>query len=372
MDSPSPSTTPPLSIAIIGAGIAGITLAIALSERNPFISLTIYESRPSFSEISAGVGFGPNALKAMALISPKILCAYDTVKTPNLDPEKDHLWYEFRWADTGSLITQVESEKGFAHCNASRVHLLASLVALVPSTVVVEFGKRVVDVEGFKDGQSKGTGKMKIRFADGTEAFADAVVGCDGIRSACRRILLGKDEESAHAVYSGKYAYRKVVPMKKAIEAVGPEVQNRQMYLGQGKHVLTFAIAGGKMLNVVVFKDSGGEPWTQRQWVIQSSKEALLEDFAGCGEKASRILEVSSLLCSLHLLLTCYSSSSSTNPKNGHYSTTSQHRPTPQGTSASWETQHTPLLLILVRKERPFTPSSFVHRIIHHQSASIP
>lgn len=228
----------------------------------------------------------------MALISPKILSAYDTVKTPNLDPEKDHLWHKFRWADTGSLITQVESEKGFAHCNASRVHLFASLAALVPSTVLVKFGKRVVDVEGFKDGEIEGTGKMKIQFKDGTEASADAVVGCDGIRSACRQILLGENEECAHAVYSGKYAYRKVAPMKKAIEAVGPEVRKRQMYLGKGKHVLTFAIAGGKMLNFFAFKDSGGEPWTQRQWVIPSSKEALLEDFAGCGETVSKLLEV--------------------------------------------------------------------------------
>lgn len=28
----------------------------------------------------------------------------------------------------------------------------------------------------------------------------------------------GEDDECAHAVYSGKYAYRKVVPMKKALE----------------------------------------------------------------------------------------------------------------------------------------------------------
>lgn len=188
MDSPSPSTTPPLSSAIIGAGIAGITLAIALSEHNPSISLTIYESRKR--DLSRR-RLRSQRLRAMALISPKILSAYDTVKTPNLGLEKDHLWNEFPWADTGSLITQVESEKGFAYCNASRVHLLARLVALVPSTVVVEFEKRVVDVEGFRDGESKGTEKMTIRFGDGMEAFADAVVGCDGIRSACRRILLG-------------------------------------------------------------------------------------------------------------------------------------------------------------------------------------
>ena len=290
------SSTPPLSIAIIGAGIAGITLAIALSEHNPSLCLTIYESRPEFSEISAGVGFGPNALKAMRLISPKLIAAYDQVKTPNQWPEKDHLWYDFRWSDTGKLILQVESEKGFAHCNASRVHLLAKLVELIPSTVKVEFGKRAIDVQDFEGEIGEGTGKSRIKFQDGTDVLVDAVVGCDGIRSACRRILLGENDPSTHAVYSGRYAYRKVVEMKKAIEAVGPEVENRQMYLGKGAHVLTFAIRGGKMLNVVAFKNGDGAPWTRKQWVIPSSREELLKDFAGCGDKATKILEVPILL----------------------------------------------------------------------------
>ncbi|KAH8744036.1 putative salicylate hydroxylase [Hyaloscypha finlandica] len=220
----SPSSPPSLSIAIIGAGIAGVTLAIALSEHNPNLSLTIYESRREFSEVSAGVGFGPNALKAMALISPK---------------------------------------------------LIAALAAIVPRAVKVEFGKRVIDVWGSEDaGFGKGgMGKTRIRFEDGTDAFADAVVG-------------------ARAVYSGKYAYRKVVQMRKAIEAVGPDVENRQIYLGKGRHVLTFAIRGGQMLNIVAFKDGGGAPWTQRQWVVTSSRETLLKDFAGCGDTASKILEL--------------------------------------------------------------------------------
>lgn len=285
-----------MSIAIIGAGIAGVTLAIALSEHNPNLSLTIYESRREFSEISAGVGLGPNALKAMKLISPKLISAYDRVKTPNLWPEKDHLWYEFRWADTGKLVMQVEGEKGFAHCNASRVHLLASLVNLIPRRVKVEFGKRVIDVQAPDDEFDLETGKTRIRFEDGTDVFADAVIGCDGIRSACRRILLGENEKSAHAVYSGKYAYRKVVQMKRAVEAVGSDVENRQIYLGHGKHVLTFPIRGGQMLNIVAFKDGEGAPWTQRQWVVPSSREALLKDFAGCGDTACKILEVPTLV----------------------------------------------------------------------------
>jgi salicylate hydroxylase len=281
------SPTPPLSIAIVGAGIAGITLAIALSEHNPTLALTIYESRPAFSEISAGVGFGPNALRAMALISPKIIAAFDKVKTPNKSPEKDHIWYDFRWADSGEMIAQIESEKGFSHGNASRVHLLAGLCELIPGTVKVEFGKKIVDIT-----QSQTQNGPTMLFADGTEARADAVIGCDGIRSACRRIILGEEDPSAHAAYSGKYAYRKVVSMDKAIEAAGPDVENRQMYLGKGKHLLTFPIRGGQMLNIVAFKDAGGEPWTQRQWVVPSTREALMEDFAGCGDTALGIISV--------------------------------------------------------------------------------
>jgi salicylate hydroxylase len=309
------------------------------------------------------------ALKAMKLISPKLISAYDQVKTPNQWPEKDHLWYDFRWSDTGKMILQVESERGFAHCNASRVHLLARLVELVPTAVKVEFGKRVIDVQEYEAVIGKGTEKTRILFEDGTDAFADAVVGCDGIRSACRRILLGENEQSAFAVYSGKYAYRKVVEMKKAIEAIGPDVENRQMYLGEGGHVLTFAIRGGKMLNIVAFKDGAGAPWTQRQWVVPSSREALLNDFAGCGETASKILEVSTLdfifSLSLFFVLTDYSSSLSTNLKNGHYSTTFQHPPTPKETSASLGMQRTPLLPILVSEEKSLTPSDSRSLTIH-------
>lgn len=46
----------PIIIAIIGAGIAGITLAIALSQHNPSLRITVFESRAVFSEIGAGVG----------------------------------------------------------------------------------------------------------------------------------------------------------------------------------------------------------------------------------------------------------------------------------------------------------------------------
>ncbi|KAG9234645.1 putative salicylate hydroxylase [Amylocarpus encephaloides] len=223
--SPSP---PPIQIAIIGAGIAGVTLALALTEKNPALQLTIFESRLRFSEISAGVGFGPNAF-------------------------------------------------------------LDQLVAQLSEKVTVKFGKRVIDVIEDED---NATEKIRMRFEDGEEAYADAVIGCDGIRSACRRILLGENDASAHAVYSGKYAYRKVVDMKKAIKAVGEDVRDRQMFVGPKGHILTHPIRNGKALSVVAFRDAEGVPWKQRQWVIPSTREAILRDFHGWDDKIVKILQL--------------------------------------------------------------------------------
>lgn len=288
---------PQIRIAIIGAGIAGITLALALSERNPNLHLTIYESRHRFSELSTGVGFGPNAIQAMNLISLNITAAYDKAKTPNMGPEKAaNIWYEMRFGNgprAGELIAEVPSEQGFAHCNASRAQFLANLVALLSKDVEVHFGKRVIDVQEDDELEFR---KMRVRFEDGTDVNADAVIGCDGIRSACRRILFGEEDKSANAVYSGKYAYRKVVDMKRAIRVVGPEAQNRQMYLGKGGHILTFPIRNGKALNIAAFRDAEGAPWTQRQWVIPSSRDAILRDFDGWAEYPINILKVCALL----------------------------------------------------------------------------
>ncbi len=52
-----------------------------------------------------------------------------------------------------------------------------------------------------------------LRFADGSEARADAVVACDGIKSAARARLF----PGAQPAYSGVFAYRGLVPMATAV-----------------------------------------------------------------------------------------------------------------------------------------------------------
>lgn len=55
-----------------------------------------------------------------------------------------------------------------------------------------------------------------LHFADGTFAQHTAALGCDGIKSRMRPILLGEPDPAA-ALFSGEYAYRALVPMEKAV-----------------------------------------------------------------------------------------------------------------------------------------------------------
>ena len=59
------SAKPPFSVALVGGGITGITLTIALLKRG--IDVKIYEQAHEFSEIGAGIAFSPNAKQAMLI-----------------------------------------------------------------------------------------------------------------------------------------------------------------------------------------------------------------------------------------------------------------------------------------------------------------
>ena len=71
------------SVAIVGGGIGGLTLALGLLKYS-HIEVQIYESASSFGWIGAGVAIGPNGQRALELISPAAKAAFDKHATPNM------------------------------------------------------------------------------------------------------------------------------------------------------------------------------------------------------------------------------------------------------------------------------------------------
>jgi salicylate hydroxylase len=243
----------------------------------------------------------------MKLISPHIYRGFENRATHNQWSEKRQVWFDFRYGEScggkrtvGEKIATLECEGGQA--SVHRAHFLDEMVQLLPEGVA-KFGKRCI-------GYEQNDAKVVIKFQDGTTASHDAVVGCDGIKSKMRASLLGQDDPATKAVFSGKYAYRGLIPMEKAEQLLGEELaKNAQMYLGRHGHVLTFSIEKGRTMNgrhlmsqnctsqhtltlptVVAFASS--EEWKNEDWVIPMRKEDMFRDFEDWGESVKEILSL--------------------------------------------------------------------------------
>ena len=242
----SSTSVKPLDIAVVGGGIAGLTLVIGLLKQN--IQVTCYEAAHHFGEIGAGVGFGPNSVRAMALIDPAIKDAFNKVATSNQWESKKNLWLDVRYGEdegekdrTGKLIHSIECPGGQATLH--RADFLDEMVKLVP-TSIARFGKRLVGLEDL------GHEGLRLKFRDGTEATHHAVIGCDGIKSVTRQYILGPENPAAHAVFTGKYCYRGLLPMDKAVPVLGDELaKNNTMYIGHHKHIIMFPVQKGRTMN---------------------------------------------------------------------------------------------------------------------------
>lgn len=83
----------PLDLAIIGGGISGITLAIALYKRG--VSCTVYEAASELTETRGAVPISRNALRAMEQVDRCVLGAYNLVSTSNQSISKASVWCDF-------------------------------------------------------------------------------------------------------------------------------------------------------------------------------------------------------------------------------------------------------------------------------------
>ncbi|KAK9424069.1 putative FAD-binding domain-containing protein [Seiridium unicorne] len=291
-------TEPQLQVAIVGGGIIGLITAMGLLKRN--ISVKMYEQSRLFREIGAGVAFTANAMQCMELIDPAIVEAVNAVATPNGEDSENpndylrfHDGYNCDPSDPERTDDQLKAllhtgYRGFQGCH--RAHLLDELVRHIPEHAV-EFGKRFV---GYED---RGSGeKLLIHFQDGTTAEADAVIGCDGIKSKVRQVILGPDHPASLPHFSHKVAYRALVPMDRAEPVLGTfKARNQHMHTGPSAHILHFPVVNQTILNIVAFVTEPsdwpvGDSNGVRNMTAEATREELEAVFQGWGPTVRNIV----------------------------------------------------------------------------------
>jgi salicylate hydroxylase len=165
-----------LNIAIVGAGIAGLTLAIALSD-HPLINAAIYEKSIELKDIRAPIALGPNGLRTLERLGLN-----DVIDDANGFRGTGTAGMVYRHWKTNEVIGTDEhvDVKEWLHQTTRfhRGHLHGKLVGHVPRGII-KLGKKVVAIEIGEDG-------VTVAFKDAARASADIVVGADGLRSVHR------------------------------------------------------------------------------------------------------------------------------------------------------------------------------------------
>ena len=166
------------AIAIIGAGIAGLTAAATL--RKLGLAPLIYEQAASFARVGAGIQMNPNAIKVL-----RGLGLEERIRRIGFAPE---VGYNRAW-DSGEISylhpmgAAIEQRFGAPDISLHRAELHAALLSL-GDPAMVQHNKRLVGVDRIAAG-------VRLAFADGSAACADAVLGDDGVYSTVLGSLFG-------------------------------------------------------------------------------------------------------------------------------------------------------------------------------------
>ncbi|OCH89975.1 salicylate hydroxylase [Obba rivulosa] len=289
---------PRFRIAIIGGGIAGLTLAVALGKLATDIEIHIYESAAVFTEVGAGISMSARiweTIEALGLADDMRPYAH------NFD-----LPINFRKADQPEPIT-LSTTAIRTFITFHRSDFQTALCKNLPPSVHSHFSKRLV---AFMETDS---GEIELRFKDGTIATCDVAVGCDGIHSAVRMAMYealakqleatGRSEEAAKAlfhakpVWTGTLVYRSLVS-KEALASRHPgheALTDNILYFGKNQHGISYPVGAGEnaKLNVagMVTKPHLEGVDYNGPWVAPSTKDAALREFSHFAQEFKDILE---------------------------------------------------------------------------------
>ncbi|GJH24956.1 FAD-dependent monooxygenase [Caballeronia novacaledonica] len=248
-----------LKIAIVGAGIGGLTLALALREHG--VDAQLYEQTDELREVGAAVALSANATRFYERMG--LRSAFDAVcaEIPALI---------YRDGRSGELIGEHRGEPSYRQQFGGSywgVHR-ADLQAVLSEAVGLErinLGHRLIDLVQHPD-------RVSLRFANGKQIDADLVIGADGARSITRRWMLGYDD----ALYSGCSGFRGVVPAGRMDLLPDPEAI--QFWIGSQGHLLHYPIGDEGDQNFLLV-ERHPSPWPSRDWVTPASEGDQLRLF---------------------------------------------------------------------------------------------
>jgi 6-hydroxynicotinate 3-monooxygenase len=258
-----------LTVAIVGAGMGGLATAAAL--RRVGIDVTVYEQAAQFARLGAGIQIGCNAMKVLrglGLESRLRGQSFYPRSWNNRDWRTGEVKFDMIFGETA------EQKFGAPYLLAHRGDLHAALASAVPDQCI-KLNHRLVGLD------ETGCG-VRLSFANGAVAVADAVVAADGVHSVVRDLLFGVSPVN----FTGRIAYRTTYP---ATLLGGERIDDCTKWWGEDRHIVIYYVKPDR--SEIYFVTSQPEPdFRIESWSAKGDVRELRIAFAGFDRQVETVL----------------------------------------------------------------------------------
>ncbi|KAF8142497.1 hypothetical protein K438DRAFT_1994904 [Mycena galopus ATCC 62051] len=284
-----------MRIAICGAGVGGLTLALTLGIHSKH-HVDLYEAGAEISTIGAGIAVWARTLEVLQLLGLNERMRERGISLGGADQQRSGP--KFRRSDQAhagyNFLADATPKGGLTMHRPDLINLLKDGL---PLNCSVHLRKRMTTYTT----SSSDSAPIQIHFADGTTATADVLLGADGVRSATRETMFealanqyqdGLDGISRERllrckdpVWTGTIAYRCVYPVEKLRKADPghPGLDDLLITLGKDRHIVSYPIAARTLINFIGFNTVPGAEGTQfpDKWVQDVPLKEVREIYRG-------------------------------------------------------------------------------------------
>lgn len=261
-------------IIIVGAGMGGLTAALALQRAG--FQVSVFEQAPQLGEVGAGLSISANATHALDYVG--VGGQVREFGSPSVDSTLRHFQTNEVLAQM-SIGSSEEQQARFGN-EFFQIHR-ADLHKILTDAVLSNDPDCITLGHEFSELEQNGS-EVLVKFRNGNEIKGDVLIGCDGAKSLIRERVFSQEPPK----FAGYVAYRGLVP----VENLDPSFvrTGATLSIGPGQMFMRYTVRHKQLMNFVGMVTTSD--WKIEGWNIPCEASEVLSHFAEWHDEVKTII----------------------------------------------------------------------------------